>query len=79
MPQRVEWVSAAERDLRRLPDQLQDRIRRAVYAVAADGPGDVKRLQGREREWRLRVGDWRVLFTLVERPEGAALRVLRVR
>ena len=46
--------------------------------------GDVKRLRGPERLWRLRVGEWRVLFdrrskekvidVLAVRPRGRAYR-----
>ncbi len=78
MPHRVEWTAASEHDLQRLPDQVRNRIRRAVAALAEDGPGDVKRLQGRDREWRLRVGDWRVLFEFVADSGEGILRVLRV-
>ena len=34
----------------------------AIDALAETGMGDVLRLKGLERQWRLRVGDWRVLF-----------------
>ena len=76
MSLRVEWTPAAERDVRRLDRQTQTRIRRAVSRFAAAGQGDVRRLRGYEREWRLRVGSWRVRFTLV--PDAQILVVLRV-
>ena len=38
----------------------------AIDHYAETGNGDVKRLQGVDHEWRLRVGDWRVIFTLDE-------------
>jgi mRNA-degrading endonuclease RelE of RelBE toxin-antitoxin system len=75
----VEWSETAERDLRRLDHQGRERIRRAVYRFAETDHGDVQRLEGRDREWGLRVGDWRVLFTLLEAPETAdSLLILRV-
>jgi mRNA interferase RelE/StbE len=40
---------------------LARRIRAAVNAYAANGHGDVKKLQG-AGEYRLRVGTWRVRF-----------------
>ncbi len=43
---------------------------------AETGLGDVKRLSGRSGQWRLRVGDWRVLFTY-EEEDGEAIVVLR--
>ncbi len=59
----VVWTRPAVDDLRRLDRKLTDRIRAAVRRFATTGHGDVKRLQGIDPpEWRLRVGDWRVLF-----------------
>jgi mRNA interferase RelE/StbE len=49
----------------------------AVSRFAATGRGDVKRLQGLPTEFRLRVGKWRVRFSLDEaRPVIHILRVL---
>jgi mRNA-degrading endonuclease RelE of RelBE toxin-antitoxin system len=51
------------------------RISRALTRLAQTGQGDLKRLHGR-REWRLRVGDWRVRLDLDHGAE--TLTVLRV-
>lgn len=45
--------------MRRLPVDLRQRLSTAIKALP---DGDVKRLTGGEERWRLRVGDWRVLF-----------------
>jgi mRNA interferase RelE/StbE len=58
----VEWSPAALRDVGRLDRDALRRIRRAVHRFADDGIGDVAKLRGREDAWRLRVGDWRVIF-----------------
>ena len=42
------------------------RIREAVARFGRDETGDIKKLQGDSGRWRLRVGDWRVIFE--ERP-----------
>jgi mRNA interferase RelE/StbE len=63
-PYSVAFTPQAARDLERLDRPLAGRILTAIERFAATGHGDVKRLQGVEREWRLRVGDWRVRFTL---------------
>jgi mRNA interferase RelE/StbE len=52
----------ASKILKRLPRNLALRIKAAVEKLPA---GDVKRLHGRDG-YRLRVGDWRVLFTMDE-------------
>jgi mRNA-degrading endonuclease RelE of RelBE toxin-antitoxin system len=52
------------------------RIGQAVTLLAETGQGDVKRLRGHEREYRLRVGQWRVRF---ERdPASRTITVLHV-
>jgi mRNA interferase RelE/StbE len=45
--------------LRRLSRTDRDRIRGAINTLP---DGNVKMLRGPERLWRLRVGDWRVIF-----------------
>lgn len=75
---RVEWSRAAQKDLRALDDATRQRIRRAVHRLAETGHGDVRKLQGVENEWRLRVGDWRVRFTVTPSGGIVILLVLRV-
>lgn len=60
----VQWQPAASRDLTRLDRQIQERILAAVERLARTGLGDVKLLRGKSpKEYRLRVGGWRVRFT----------------
>jgi len=60
----VEFLPAALRDFDG-PDRVtQARVTAALERLAAAGHGDVKRLQGRTRDFRLRVGKWRVFFDL---------------
>jgi len=52
------------------------RVTRAIERFAATGLGDVRRLSG-EDSLRLRVGDWRVIFTHdADRTSIIVLRVL---
>lgn len=82
MSRRVAWTRPAQHDLERLDRQTLQRITDAVMRFAATGHGDVRRLHGQRDEWRLRVGDWRVRFTLREHnivvlrvlPRGSAYR-----
>jgi mRNA interferase RelE/StbE len=61
---RVAWTHRAEKDLRKLGPDAQFRVRRAVELLGEDPrrPG-VKSLTARS-EFRLRVGDFRVLFEI---------------
>jgi mRNA interferase RelE/StbE len=72
----IHWTPAAEKDLRRLDPPTRERVRQALARLVTTGQGDVRRLQGLEDEYRLRVGDWRVRFRFDE--ASGALDVLRV-
>ena len=50
--------------MRRLDLAVAQRIGQAVTHLAETEHGDICQLRGVEREWRLRVGQWRVLFEL---------------
>jgi len=60
-----EWricvTAAAEKISKRLAQDSQARLRDAIDSLPA---GDVKKLKGRRKEFRLRVGDFRVVFTV---------------
>lgn len=56
---------AAQRKLTRMERSDAQRVIRALEVFAASGGGDVKALHGPLRgRYRLRVGKWRVLFSL---------------
>jgi mRNA interferase RelE/StbE len=63
-PWTVEFERRAEKDLERLDPQVKQRVLSAIGRLA-DGPGsaDLRKLTGRA-EFRLRVGDWRVIIDL---------------
>ncbi len=61
----IEKVSA-QRALRRMQPKMAARIREKIRIIADNPYGqhnEVTKLQGREG-YRLRVGDWRVLYTV---------------
>ena len=60
----VQFLPAALRDFDGLDRVTQERVTAALERLAATGHGDVKKLQGRVRDLRLRVGKWRVFFDL---------------
>ena len=71
------WSDRALKDLDRLDQRTRERIVNAMERLAETGYGDLKRLRGQGREWRLRSGDWRVRLDL--EPESRTVRVFRVR
>jgi mRNA interferase RelE/StbE len=70
----LEFKPAAVRDLRRLSPPIARRILAKIEAMRDNLAGDVKRLTHFTPGWRLRVGDWRVLFEVV----GSVIIVWRV-
>jgi mRNA interferase RelE/StbE len=62
--QRVNWSKPAQRDRAALEPTARARVDAAVLRFAEQGQGDVKALKGRAGEYRLRVGDLRVRFTI---------------
>ena len=76
MSRDVVWSGPARRDLQRLHPDTARRVVDAVVRFAATNQGDVRTLRGVERQWRLRVGDWRVIFTAND--PAAQVEVIRV-
>ena len=58
----IEIRSKAEKDLRSIPKRDGERIAAAILALGSGLAGDIKRLTNFTPEYRLRVGDWRILF-----------------
>jgi len=75
---RLAWERRARQDIqaigRRDPATAR-RINDAIEAFADQDQGDVRKLTGSET-YRLRVGDWRVLFNLED--GGRLMAILRV-
>ncbi len=70
----IEFKPGAERDLRRLSTPVAHRILGKIDQMRNNLAGDVKRLTNYTPGWRLRVGDWRVLFDVA----GSVITIWRV-
>jgi mRNA interferase RelE/StbE len=76
-PVRYTFAARADREFARLSTRDQQRIVTALDRYIGDErTGDIRKLAGRDDEWRLRVGDWRVRFSFSD--DGTTLIVLRV-
>ncbi len=61
---RIELRPAASRSLRKLDPQIKRRVQGAIALLADDPrPPNSKKLKGRDA-WRVRVGDYRVIYTV---------------
>jgi mRNA interferase RelE/StbE len=64
---KIEWLPAAVRRFGRLDPQIQARILRRVSALAEEPrPSGVVKLSGSDDLWRIRIGDYRVIYSLVD-------------
>ncbi len=72
----VEFLKTAERQLAALPKDARRQIARKIDALRKDPrPQGVKLLHGDERFYRLRVGDYRVIYAI----EGRRLVILVIK
>ena len=63
MPYRVEFTRSAERSFDRLSKAVKDRLRSRVRALADNPrPPVVEKLTGRANDYRIRVGDYRIVY-----------------
>lgn len=61
----VALTSTAQRELGKLPVQLIARIVPRLENLASDPrPPGCKKLSGGDDEWRIRMGDYRVVYTI---------------
>jgi mRNA interferase RelE/StbE len=63
----VSIVRSAEKEMNRLPGTVHTRLSKRILSLEDNPrPRGVRKLSGRE-EYRLRVGDYRILYTIDDR------------
>jgi mRNA interferase RelE/StbE len=61
----VEVKPPAQKELEALADKLLARVVRRLEALGdAPRPAGCKKLKGYDDQWRIRVGDWRVVYII---------------
>jgi mRNA interferase RelE/StbE len=74
---KIEWKRTAEKELERIDKQYISKIVKAVEKLAIDShPSNSKKLVGYKNIYRLRVGDYRVIYNIVE--DKVIIEVIRV-
>ena len=64
----VEFAPGAEREFRRLAREIQLRLRPRIDALGYDPrPAGAKKLKGRDDLWRIRAGDYRIVYEVRDR------------
>jgi mRNA interferase RelE/StbE len=61
----IEINNEAKAELRKLPETVRREIGYRLHLLQQEFSGDVKKLKGSKNEYRLRVGNHRLLFELV--------------
>jgi mRNA interferase RelE/StbE len=75
MKYKIQFKPRAVKDIDRLPSRMQLQIIKGIEGMSDDLKGDVKRLTNFTPEYRLRLGDYRILFEI----ENKNIVVYRVR
>ena len=74
---RIEWKQSAKKELRKLPDQARRRILAAVGGLKEKPrPPGSKKLVGVEQAYRIRVGDYRIVYCIFG--SALCLEIVRV-
>ncbi len=68
MTYQIELSPEATKSLKRITDRrLHDRLIAAIAALGADPrPAGCLKLVGEVDQWRVRVGDWRIVYVIAE-------------
>ncbi len=65
---------AAEKDMRRLSHEVHTRVVLAIHGLGKNPrPSGAKKLKGGANDWRVRVGEYRVLYEIAD-----AIRVVKI-
>ncbi|PHJ63571.1 RelE/StbE family addiction module toxin [Nostoc linckia z18] len=67
MSYKVEILRGALKQLKKIPSELQERIQIKIDDLATEPrPNGVKKLKEKENAYRIRVGDYRVIYDIFD-------------
>ncbi|MFW9258125.1 addiction module toxin RelE [Nostoc sp. KVJ20] len=67
MTYEIKFTKGARKMFKKLSQELQDRIQPKIDELAIEPrPNGVKKLQGGENTYRIRVGDYRVIYDIFD-------------
>ena len=76
----VELKASARKELERLPAKLIQRIFPKLEGLASEPrPAGCKKLKGGQRDWRIRVGEYRVIYAVDDGKGTVDILVIRHR
>jgi mRNA interferase RelE/StbE len=75
---RIEFANSAAKEFRGLPAEIKRRMAPVIDGLVVEPrPHDVRKLAGHEKLYRVRVGQYRIIYELDD--ERMLIRVTRVR
>jgi len=78
MPFRIEWKKSTRKDLSKLPASTVERIIETVEDLEENPfPYGTEKLSGSQHAYRIRLGDYRIVYEVV--PELKLIEIQRVR
>lgn len=76
----LRWSKQALKELDRLPQKIAERVYDHVTALGkSPRPHGALKLKGRSDNWRIRVGDYRVLYTIADSVRGVSILAVQHR
>jgi mRNA interferase RelE/StbE len=67
MTYRIEFTRATEREISKLSEPIRGRVLDSISGLANNPrPTRAKKLTGRKNAWRIRIGDFRVIYEVVD-------------
>ena len=54
----------AQKEISKLPSSICARVSRAIESLSSEPRPNCKKLAGSRNEWRVRVGDYRILYVI---------------
>ena len=75
---RIEWKPSALRELKRIDHHMIGRIIKDVESLSTNPfPPGIKKLYGSDHTYRLRIGDYRVIYEVIT--SHVIIEVIRIR
>lgn len=74
----IQISSSAAKDFKKLERSIQRRVQNAIESLKSEPrPHGVKKLKGADNLWRVRIGDYRVVYSIED--EQVLVLVIRIR
>lgn len=74
----IEWKTSAAKELRKLPKQIIAKVLAAITDLPANPrPSGVRKLTESENAYRIRIGDYRVVYNIFDK--RLVIEIIKVR